>query len=341
MIEFLGKMLKDRRMDITVQSYIPTSLGKIGDPAATPMLLENFLDRDTNNLVRQSSAIGLGRLATTADGDVIKALSDYVAEGRDMQTRHFCFISLAKIGANDEDGTQADPAHAGIVELFSKEITKPSRQTNRSWAAIASAVYARAHSDAQPDVIDRLTAAYQKEKDPSYKGSFAIALGLLNAQAIGPELHDDFLQSKDDDFRGYAAVALGFLKYMDSADALRSKIRDKTTTPTFRLQTATGLGLMGDEQAISVLIDTLEGAQTLGVSSAVAKSLGLIGDRNAIAPLNNLALDSNRTDLTRAFAAVALGIVGEKTDLPFNAIISEDNNYRARVPAIDEVLDIL
>ena len=283
----------------------------------------------------------MGRLATMADKDSIEALTDYIDEGRDVQTRHFCFISLAKIGAADENPSENAETHADMLDLLTSQVTKPSEQGNRSWAALASALYARAHTDAQPDVIDRLTAAYQKEKDPSFKGAFAIALGLLNAQSIAPELHDDFMESSDDDFRGYAAVALGFLKNTASSDALRSKIQDKTTTPTFRLQTATGLGLMGDEEAIDVLISTLESAQTLGVSSAVAKSLGLIGDRNAIGPLNNLAKDSNRTDLTRAFAAVSLGMVGEKTDLPFNASISEDNNYRARIPAVDEVLDIL
>ena len=277
----LEKRLDARNMDITVKSYIPTTLGKLGMRSSLKPVLDTFLDRDTNNLVRQSSAIGLGRLATIEDEDVIDALVKYAEEGSDMQTRHFSFVSLAKIGAKDEDRA--------------------------------------AHAEA----------------------SFAVALGLLNAQSAANQIYEDFMESKDYDFKGYAAVALGFLKHMDAADALRSRIQDKSTTPTFRLQAATGLGLMGDEQAVDVLIDTLQSAQTLGVSSAVAKALGLIGDRDAIGPLLALSANDNKTELTRAFASVALGIVGEKTDLPWNAAISEDNNYRARVPAIDEVLDIL
>jgi HEAT repeat protein len=98
---------------------------------------------------------------------------------------------------------------------------------------------------------------------------------------------------------------------------------------------------MSDTEAVSVLITTLKDAQTLGVSSAVAKALGIIGDESAIDPLREIAFDPSIQNITRAFACVALGIVCEKTDLPWNARISQDNNYRARVPAIDEVLDIL
>jgi HEAT repeat protein len=98
---------------------------------------------------------------------------------------------------------------------------------------------------------------------------------------------------------------------------------------------------MGDPEAVDVLIQTLQSSQTLGVSSAVAKALGLIGDSSAIDPLKQIATDKSMGDITRAFACVALGMVCEKTSLPWNARISADNNYRARVPAIDEVLDIL
>ena len=68
---------------------------------------------------------------------------------------------------------------------------------------------------------------------------------------------------------------------------------------------------------------------------------GLIGDRNSIAPLKAIASDEDVQELTRAFACVALGLVGEKTDLPWNARLKANNNYRAKVPSMAEVLDIL
>jgi HEAT repeat protein len=305
-------------------------------------LLKTFLDKDTDGYVRQSTAIALGLLGNVTDKDVVEGLLQYVAEGKDMQTRHFGFIALAEIGKRDKDGEQANAAtHQKITELFAREIVKPSVKTNRSWAALAGAIYAKEIGSQAPVLIEQLSRAYTSEKDPSFKSAFALALGLLDVQPMAETIHQDFLESNDEDFRGYAAVALGFLNCTQAADELRRRCQDKTIAPTFRLQVATGLGLMKDTQAVQVLVSTLKDAQTLGVSSAVAKALGIIGDEKAIAPLKEIAFDASVQDITRAFACVALGMVCEKTDLPWNARISQDNNYRARVPAIDEVLDIL
>lgn len=343
---FLIELLMDRKLDAIIKSYVPTSLAKLGLPdnakaGAIPMLVEEFKSRDTNNYVRQSIAIALGLMGSIDQEDVMEVLTDYIAEGRDMQTRHFCFISLAQIGRADSDQLAHQPVHDDLRDLFGKEISSPSSKANRSWAAIAAALYAQQITSAQPVLIERISKAYGKEKDPSFKAAYALSLGLLNVSSEADRIYDDFVESHDYDFKGYAAVALGFMNYTDAAENLRGICRNKTITPTFRLQVATGLGLMGDTQAVHVLIETLQNAQTLGVSSAVAKALGLIGDQEAITPLKTIAADSEKQIITRAFAAVALGIVSEKTNLPWNARISADNNYRARVPAIDEVLDIL
>ncbi len=344
--QYLVRKLADRSLDQTVRSYIPTSLGKLATPGERVLiepLMETFEERDTENLVRQSVAIALGRMCSMADADVVDSLMDYVREGRDAQTRHFAFISLAKIGARDEQPELRERAHARLVDLLMRELDsgKASRKTHRSWAALAAALYGRSQAREAARIMESVQVAYEREKDPSYKSAAAIALGLLGVRDAGEALTGDFLDSRDQDFRGYCAVGLGLMDYQPASAHLRSQLPDKTITPTFRLQVATALGLMGDVETIDILVETLRSAQTLGVSSAVARALGLIGDRSAVDPLQGLARDEDKAELNRAFACVALGIVCEKTDLPWNARISEDNNYRARVPAVDEVLDIL
>lgn len=340
--DFLLGQLDNRRLDPLIKSFIPTSLGKLGLPSAVPALLATFTDRDTDNIVLQSAAIGLGQLATVGDTEVVEALTKFIEEGKDSQTRHFSLISLAQIGARDEDFETNKSFHDDMYSLFAKEMQgKGKQQGHRSWAGIAAAIYSKPHTEIQPKVIDRLVAAYDDESDPSFKSAFAVALGLLDAKSAGDMIFADFNRNKEQDFRGYAGVALGFLQYDEAADALRGLCQNKATSPTLRLQAATGLGLMSDTQAVSTLIETLEGAQTLGVSSAVAKALGLIGDSDSISPLKEIALKDGKNPITRAFACVALGLVGEKTDLPWNASISANNNYRAKTPSIEEVLDIL
>jgi len=340
--DFLLTQLADKRLDPLIRSYVPTSLAKLRQVQALEPITKTFLDRDSDNLVVQSCAIAIGQLATTADAAPIKALSDYIAEGKDQQTRHFAIISLAQIGAADEDAASHVEFHDQLVAMFTKEMQgKGSSKDHRSWAAIAAALYGRMHADRQGDLIEKLQSVYEKESNPSFKSAFAIALGLLNDQASAPLIFDDFNKRQEVDFRGYASVALGFLNYTEAGDALRGLCQNKATTPTLRLQASTGLGLMSDTQAVATLIETLKGAETLGVSSAVAKALGLIGDKDSIQPLKQVAMDESMPKLTRAFACVALGIVGEKTRLPWNAVISADNNYRAKTESIEEVLDIL
>ncbi|MGQ0552006.1 MAG: HEAT repeat domain-containing protein [Planctomycetota bacterium] len=344
--KFLVKMLGDAKLDSITKSYVPTSLAKLNsrldnpDPSVLPALLQTFNDRDTDDSVRQSAAIGLGLLGHVTHEEVMKALLDYISAGKDIQTRHFCFISLAQIGDRDTSPQEHVEVHERIKKLLLKEVSKPDAKSNRSWAALASAIYAKGR-ESEGTFLAEISAAYEKEKDPSFKAAFALALGLLNAQHMGGQIFEDFQGSRDYDFKGYASVALGFMNHSAAADTLREVCKNKTITPNYRLQVATALGLMGDTEAVDTLVSTLEDAQTLGVSSAVAKALGLIGDVQAIEPLKAIAFDTTKPILTRAFACVALGIVCEKSDLPWNAAISQDNNYRAGVPAIDEVLDIL
>lgn len=339
---FLQNQLQNRRLDPLIKSFIPTSLGKLGMTESIDTLLDTFVDRDTDNIVIQSAAIGLGQLASIENSNVVEALLKYVSEGKDAQTRHFSIISLGQIGARDEDFETHKEIHDDIYDRLAREIQgKGKQKSHRSWAGLSAAIYSKAHPEIQPKVIDRLVAAYEDESDPSFKSAFAVSLGLLNATSAADMIFTDFNRKKEQDFRGYAGVALGFLQHDEAADVLRGLCQNKATTPNLRLQAATGLGLMSDTQAVSTLIETLESAKTLGVSSAVAKALGLIGDRDSITPLKNIALKDGTNPVTRAFACVALGLVGEKTNLPWNAIISAHNNYRAKTPSIEEVLDIL
>ncbi len=341
-VRFLMGLLDERNMDPLIASYIPTSLGKLGDPAAVQPLLALFSDRDTDNLIRASVAVGLGQLASMGDESVLETLTDYVKEGRDQQTRHFALISLAQIGARDGSMDFHPQAHADLTMLLCREIQGHGRSRgHRSWAAIAAALYSRAHDDIQGHFIARIEAAYLKESNLSFKSAFAVALGLLNDASFGEQIFEDFNRRKEPDFRGYASVALGFMNHAEASDALRGICQDKTTQPSLRLQASTGLGLMSDTRAVSTLIDSLETAKTLGVSSAVAKALGLIGDKGSIEALKQVANDERQQKLTRAFACVALGIIGEKNELPWNAAISAHNNYCAKLQSMDEVLDIL
>jgi len=337
----LRGLLLDRRLDDVIKSHIPTTLGKHGDISDVPLLSQILADRDTSVWVRQSAAIALGRLATVDQVDAVDQLLAEVTDGKDPQTRRFAMIALARIGASGP-ADQATETHDRIESSLLNETTKPSHAGHESWGGLALSLFARQRGvEVQGRAIDRLLRAYQDEKDPSHRAAFAVSLGLLKAKEAIPFVASDFRERKDRGFKGYAAVALGLLGDDASARAMRAECERRSTSPGYRLQLATGLGLLQDEDSVDVLVDSLRDAQTLGVSSALAQALGLIGDERAIEGLTRLANDETQATAARAFACVSLGLLAERTALPWNAPIKAGSNYRARVPALDEVFDIL
>ena len=77
----------------------------------------------------------------------------------------------------------------------------------------------------------------------------------------------------------------------------------------------------------------------------IASALGFIGDRRTISPLVKMLFNPELTEISRAFAAVALGGVADKEPLPWNSKIGTDMNYRAAVETltnqVNGILDIL
>ncbi len=337
----LRALLVDRRLDDLIKAQVPTALAKLGNTEDVPLLSAVLDDADASVWVRQSATIALGRLAGVESVETVDRLLAEVADGKDAQTRRFALIALARIGASDPD-RQALEVHDLIERRLLSETTKPSHAGHESWGGLALALYARQQDRAvQARAIDRLLKVYAEEKDPSNRAAFAVSLGLLDAQRAVPLIEVDFVESSDRLFKGYAAVALGLLGARGSAPAMRAECQRKSTAPNYRLQLATGLGLLRDEESVDVLMESLANAQTLGVSSALAQALGLIGDERAIGGLARLAEDAGQPSAARAFAAVSLGLLAERTALPWNAAIKAGSNYRARVPALDEVFDIL
>jgi HEAT repeat protein len=340
-VNYLIKLMADQKMDQVIKATVPTALGKLGDPVALSTVVKAFKKDKQEDLILNSCAIAMGMLGNIEDKEVIDLLKAYINDGKDEQTRHFAFIALGQIGAKDENPEEHQTQHEDLAKFFLKEIVKPAKVTHLPWAGLAGAIHAKEQEQFQPSVIDKVTEAFRKTKNPSHRGAMAICLGLLNAKSQSELLFDELNKSKDKALQGYLCVSLGLMNYKAAAEKVRKIAATEIASFRLRLQAATSLGLMGDTEAVDVLIKALKEGETLSVTSSAAKALGLIGDRSAIEPLRTILDDQGANKLARAFSAVALGIIGEKSDLPWNSVISENYNYRAKVKAISEVLDIL
>jgi HEAT repeat protein len=340
-INALLDCMNDRKMHFLAKAQVPVSLGKLGDSVALSAIIKAFKAKKQHNNVRQSCAIALGLLASMEDEEAINLLKAYIRDGKDDQTRHFAYIALGRIGAGNQNYEGHLTAQMDLARFFKKEIMKPSRKTHKPWAALAAAIHARKHEVLQGDVIDKLGEVFNKERNPSYRGAFAIALGLLDARGKADDLFEALLESSDKPLKGYLCVALGLMKHRAAADRIRVIAEREKTSPRLQLQAAIARGLMGDLDAVNVLIGSLKEAQTVSVISSAARALGFIGDISAVQPLLDIVNDDKAQKLVRAFAAVALGIIGAKTHLPWYSAITESLNYRASLATTIEVLSLL
>jgi HEAT repeat protein len=349
-LPFLQERMGDRSLPPLVRAQAPIAIARLADQgsgaahAALPSLVTRFADDKSDLDLLRSLAIALGRVATAEDSEAIAALMDSARRATDEQTRHFALMALADVGARDPEPARHAELHRRLADFFAVSLAQPKPRTERPWGALALAVHARA------DGVDRalrerakeqLRDAFLEEKTPSYRAACAIALGLLGAFEAKDELQAAFADSRDQPFLGYVAVGFGLMLARDRADELREQLSTRGLQATTKLQFARALGLLGDPRAIPSLVAFLRDADTQDEIGSTAQALGLIGDHAAVAPLLELLGDERLAPDRRGFAAVALGLLGEKSELPWNAFFSIAANYRAQTPALREIFDIL
>ncbi|MBI1849236.1 MAG: HEAT repeat domain-containing protein [Planctomycetes bacterium] len=326
-VERLTKLAEDStNVDDLTRSYAVIALGKIGNKDALKCV-RNAL-RDSSLHVSRSAVIALGLLGDADDEQTQVALRGILEKGPDPQGRNWACIALGQIGGKETKKT--------LLATVEKE-----HQSLRAFAALGVAIYGKKFKD--DSIAEQIRKFMKDDDDQSVRGSMCIALGILEDKAAEKDLASVLEEKNSPDLRGYAAVALGMINARSTQPAIESVLNDsKVADPDLQRSAATALGLMGDSAAVPLLTKLLKEAQSEYVISSSALALGYIGDWRAIDPLVTLVKDKKGTpDLARANAVTALGIIGEDEALPKLHVISINNNYRAQVESIQELLTIL
>jgi len=346
-VPFMLDGLDSRRMPELVQAQIPIALARLGDAARAviPDLLKKATSRKTKNLVRQSCVIALGRLAAPEDVEIVEELIDIARTANDAASRNFAFIGLGEIGARAvAEGAERHEELLGVISKATlRNVVRPKKKSNLPWAATACALLARglpADDPLRKTIEDRLFSAWKKTNNPDMRAALTIGLGLIEATSRGDALFKEMKSSKNREQNGYLAEALGLMRHDAARDEMKALLEDEKD-PDYRVQLATGLGLMGDVDVSRILVEEMSEAKTLWTTSAIAKALGNVGDRSAVLPLLKLAQSRKRPGLARGFACVAIGLIGEKTPLPWNTRVTVGSNYLAAFYTQSEIMGIL
>lgn len=354
-----GKVGRRNASDL-ISSYAALALGRLGSRDEIKPLTEAMRIKGTGQNTKRSAAISLGKLGQRVDGaervavalDLWKAMESV----KEASTRNFAIISLAYLVSADVRQDKTDVITAKglkVTDELLKIAGKDGRFNERPYGALALGLICRAIGD-RPTIdaygefrakaMDVLRAGLTDTKmDKRSQGAYAVALGMMRDDGHKKALVD-ILSEKgtDPELRGYCAVSLGMMRAAspDVIKALRDAMRERVSEE-LRLQCALGLGLLGQRDAVDLLLKELDEASTQNVQGQIVIALAKIGDNRAIKPLVDILKNPQKPDPTRAICCAGLGLIGDLEFIPSLSRISKDINYRATSDPINEVLTFL
>lgn len=328
----LARLLADGRVDATLSGEVLSSLCADLDE-----------QRGERGALEQSAVLALGRLADCgASAESVRSraiLMRKAAEDADEQVRYFALIALGQCGARA--GAERDwsgLAGPDSPRAFLLERLGSGKVATRSWSALALAVLERGLDDVGGPGSDAARAALVESlrtaRNPDEIGALAIACGLVRDRRAAAPLRAALAGTGEAEAVGNVCIALGLLGDDGAKEAIAAVIERSRYQPALLKSAAIGLGLMGDRDVALDLVAWLEKAPGLASQASISTALGFIGDDRSIRPLMAVLADPEKTALARAFAAAALGIVGDKDDLPWGSRYSVDVNYRANVSTL-------
>lgn len=366
LVAFLLESFESERTEILARAHAATSLAKLsrdlGDAWREAVVdsLRRALARGGGgrNEVRQSAALALGMLADCdADGldkRVRETLVKSSGQG-DQQVQFFSLIALAQVGSRPGSGPDRYAARDAVEAQLMGYVQRGSSR-GRPWAGLALGVFARGLLDngeaPSADMIELLAKETEKTKSPDDVGGYGIGLGL----ARGTE-HREMLEARMWDYRrrdrarGDLLVAIGLMGETRSAEKLEETMQFHKSRPIatessglnllFRPivleRTAVALALLGRKSVVHTLVEQLDAAGSQESRTGVLRALAQVGDARAVGPLLAMLRATERTSLTRAEAAAALGQVSDPFAMPWQASYTVGTNYRAATETFSDV----
>jgi HEAT repeat protein len=323
----LKKIAFDAAAPEVVRAHAIVALGKLGDKGSVSQLVrEGLVDRSAH--VQRSSAIALGLLTDPEDRRTVETLAENAKSAADRGVRNFAIIALGQIGSPQ--------AREQLLQLLNR-----GSQHDRTFAAIALGVHGWKETGIRKELGRVLLNAFTEARSDPDRGALAIALGLVeNKQASAPILLA-LSGGGSPELRGHLATAIGLLGDRAAIPTLQDIIQ-RTTDGELMMKAAIALGSIGDPGAVKVLVKVFAAAGNNQPALAGATlALGLIGDRSAVGPLISAleATDSGH-DYSRAYAAMALGVLGDKREQRAMAVLQENSNYLATTEWLGELLSI-
>lgn len=342
-VRYLLTILQDEERNEYVRAHVPKALAMLArdssvelrDATKQALLAELERRKRSDRLVSYGVVEALGVLGDAdvggVDAQVREALHASVVNGNNSQ-RGVSLVAIALASSRRGEGEQPFAALDGERGFLLKQLaTGKSRQ--RPWSALALGLQQYHASEAglpqSKEVLQALLESNAKVRAPGDSGAWSIALGLFGDLVAEEALTNRMQNSADDNARGYAAIGLGLMDATGSSPALERLIDKSRFRPIPLRKSSEALVLLRRKNVVTILLSIIDEEQTASVKASCLAALGLVGDRRAVDPIVAILEDDEQLDMTRSFAAIALGVTCEPGGLPWTADLSNHVNYFA------------
>jgi HEAT repeat protein len=329
-IEFLLKYMasKDKKASL-LRSHAVSALGGVlgrhEDPTgkALPALLDILDDRRAQAWVHQSAILSLGQVGAADDSELLKRLSLYMRKGKDRHARHLASVSIGRIGSDE------------AREFLLKSLPKAKTQ-DRTWIALGLGVLddvrrtRTGSKEVDRTIGDSLLQISRKVKMKANRSGLAIAMGIQGYRPAGPMIAAWIQPRIKNMFNAYFAESLGLLRAKSAQDTIRDLADRSVRHPGIFAKAVLALGQLRDPAVAPFLVDQLRSQNSSLVQASLAQALGNVGGEREADQLVEIVGDRKERDIVRGFAAVALGLMGEPTKLPWHYQLSSGINYLAQ-----------
>ncbi len=350
-IEYLVEFFqdeKDKNKHFLVRAHAPRAIANLLDGAPemksqVVAALEPYVSKRGNvgvRELRQSASLAFGQLGDLdddKDDEMIRMALQDAAGNADQQVKNFSVIALGQIGGRPGTGDNPLAGEDDVRKYLLTQLAKGKTQV-KPWAGLAIGVMERGLLDNKQQqsasALAALRSSLQGTKTKIEVGAYAIAAGIAGDIEAEKILLEKLDTMADDEVRGNIAIGLGLMNSVASMEPIQQVVEKSKYRGELLKQAAIALGLLGDKEVVTSLVGQLEEAKTLSTQAAIASALGFIGDARSVDPLVKMLQEESRTGAARGFAAVALGIVADKEQLPWNAKFSVNINYRANTTTL-------
>ncbi len=309
----------EHRYEPSVRSCVALALARLGDRESIPFLLQG-LDHQREPM-RQSAAIALGLLGKPGDAALLAALTQAAMADRDMNTRQFAVMALARVG-----GTE------GIAAL--RRLLDRGQRTEVPFVALALGIAGDRES------LPALRKLFADARNPDVQGALALSLGLLHDGESAETLRRLALAPGNRVVRGHCLTALGIMDDRASAPPVRKFLAEETD-PGLRLAGAVCLGLLRDPSALGVIRDIAAAGDTVVERANACRLLGWIGDLSCARILIGFVTDANENSVVRMTATAALGTLADRSDVPLLSRVGMNGNYALFLDPIQEISSLM